>query len=138
MPPDEPVWLTEIFPTIVWTRVLAEAIAHTEIAAARAGRLLTVTSAGVKVSTPGRPLAAGAESALQELAVARTGLASATARRDLRVRGAFHALAAMNLSRRGEAGQAQRSLGRAFDALGSGTTAGQAGRWSLSTWRWAN
>ncbi|MGH3426829.1 MAG: hypothetical protein ACRDQZ_04575, partial [Mycobacteriales bacterium] len=66
------------------------------------------------------------------LAVARTGLASATSRRDLRVRGAFHALTAMNLSRRGEAGQAQRSLGRAVDALGSVTTAGPAGRWSFA------
>ena len=65
------------------------------------------------------------------LAVARTGLASATARHDLRVRGAFHALVAMNLSRRGEAGQAQRSLGRAFDALNSVTTVGTADRWSF-------
>ena len=70
----------------------------------------------------------------QALAVARTGLASATARRDLRVRGTFHALAAVNLSRRGEAGQAQRSLGRAFDALNSVTTAGQAGRWSFANY----
>ncbi len=68
----------------------------------------------------------------QALAVARTGLASATARRDLRVRGTFHALAAANLSKRGEAGQAQRSLGRAFDALGSVTTADPAGRWSFA------
>ncbi len=67
------------------------------------------------------------------LAVARTGLASATARRDSRVRGTFHALAAINLSRRGEAGQAQRSLGRAFDAINSMTTAGPtAGRWSFA------
>ncbi|MDQ3150835.1 MAG: hypothetical protein M3R63_03640 [Actinomycetota bacterium] len=66
------------------------------------------------------------------LAVARTGLASTTARRDSRVRGTFHALAAMNLSRRGEAGQAQRSLGRAFDALGSVTTAEPAERWSFA------
>lgn len=69
----------------------------------------------------------------QALAVARTGLASATARRDPRVRGAFHALTAMNLSRRGEAGQAQRSLGRAFDALDSVTTAEPAGRWSFAS-----
>ncbi len=68
----------------------------------------------------------------QALAVARTGLASATARRDLRVRGTFHALAAVNLARRGEAGQAQRSLGRAFDALNSVTTADQTGRWSFA------
>jgi tetratricopeptide (TPR) repeat protein len=68
----------------------------------------------------------------QALAVARTGLASATARRDSRVRGAFHALAAMNLSRRGEAGQAQRSLGRAFDDLHSATTAESAERWSFA------
>jgi tetratricopeptide (TPR) repeat protein len=66
------------------------------------------------------------------LAIARTGLASATARRDLRVRGTFHALTAMNLSRRGEAGQAQRSLGRAFDALNSITTPGTGGRWSFA------
>lgn len=68
----------------------------------------------------------------QALVVARTGLASATARRDLRVRGTFHALAATNLSKRGEAGQAQRSLGRAFDALGSATTASPAERWSFA------
>lgn len=68
----------------------------------------------------------------QALAVARTGLASATARRDSRVRGAFHALTAINLSRRGEAGQAQRSLGRSFDALDSVTTAGRAERWSFA------
>jgi hypothetical protein len=69
----------------------------------------------------------------QALAVARTGLASATARRDLRVRGTFHALTAMNLSRRGEAGQAQRSLGRAFDTIHSVTTVGPtAGRWSFA------
>jgi hypothetical protein len=41
----------------------------------------------------------------EALAVARAGLASATARRDLRVRGTFHALAATNLSRLGEAGR---------------------------------
>jgi tetratricopeptide (TPR) repeat protein len=68
----------------------------------------------------------------QALAVARTGLTSTTARRDPRVRGTFHALTAINLSRRGEAGQAQRSLGRAFDALGSVTTAGSAERWSFA------
>jgi tetratricopeptide (TPR) repeat protein len=68
----------------------------------------------------------------QALAVARTGLASVTARRDPRVRGAFHALTAINLSRRGEAGQAQRSLGRAFDAIDSATAAGAAGRWSFA------
>lgn len=68
----------------------------------------------------------------QALAVARTGLASATARRDSRVRGTFHALTAINLSRRGEAGQAQRSLGRAFDAISSVTTAGSAERWSFA------
>jgi tetratricopeptide (TPR) repeat protein len=66
------------------------------------------------------------------LAVARTGLASATARRDSRVRGAFHALTAVNLSRRGEAGQAQRSLGRALDALGSVTAAEPSERWSFA------
>jgi tetratricopeptide (TPR) repeat protein len=66
------------------------------------------------------------------LAVARTGLTSATARHDPRVRGAFHALTAINLSRRGEAGQAQRSLGRAFDALGSVTTTRPTGRWSFA------
>ncbi|MGH3783078.1 MAG: hypothetical protein ACRDRO_21265 [Pseudonocardiaceae bacterium] len=66
------------------------------------------------------------------LAVARTGLASTAARRDCRVRGTFHALTAMNLSRRGEAGQAPRSLGRAFDAIGSVSTAGTAGRWSFA------
>jgi tetratricopeptide (TPR) repeat protein len=38
----------------------------------------------------------------------------------------------MNLSRRGETGQAQRSLGRAFDALNSVTTAGPAERWSFA------
>ncbi|MGH7929000.1 MAG: hypothetical protein ACREQV_14520 [Candidatus Binatia bacterium] len=69
----------------------------------------------------------------QALAVARTGLASTTARRDSRVRGTFHALAAMNLSRRGEAGQAQRSLGRAFDALGNVTAAGPVERWSFAS-----
>ncbi len=69
----------------------------------------------------------------QALVIARTGLASATARRDLRVRGTFHALAAMNLSRRGEAGQAQRSLSRAFDALGS-VTASPAERWSFANY----
>lgn len=69
----------------------------------------------------------------QALAVARTGLASTTARRDLRVRGTFHALAAMNLSQRGESGPAQRSLDRAFDALGSVTTAQPAGRWSFAS-----
>lgn len=68
----------------------------------------------------------------QALAVARAGLASVTARRDLRVRGTFHALAAMNLSRRGEAGQAQRSLGRACEALDSAATADSAGRWSFA------
>ncbi len=68
----------------------------------------------------------------QALAVARTGLTSATAHRDSRVRGAFHALTAINLSRRGEAGQAQRSLGRAFDALGGATTADPAERWSFA------
>jgi tetratricopeptide (TPR) repeat protein len=68
----------------------------------------------------------------QALAVARTGLTSTTARRDLRVRGTFHALTAINLSRRGEAGQAQRSLDRAFDALGSATTADPVGRWSFA------
>jgi tetratricopeptide (TPR) repeat protein len=65
----------------------------------------------------------------EALAVARAGLASATARRDLRVRGTFHALAATNLSRLGGAGQAQRSLGRAFDALDSVTAADSAERW---------
>ena len=69
----------------------------------------------------------------QALAVARTGLASATARRDPRVRGAFHALTAINLSRRGEVGQAQRSLGRALDALGSVIIAESAGRWSFAS-----
>lgn len=69
----------------------------------------------------------------QALAVARTGLASTTARRDPRVRGAFHALTAINLSRRGEAGQAQRSLGRAFDALHSAPTTEPAGRWSFAS-----
>ncbi|MGH4008376.1 MAG: hypothetical protein ACRDTH_09540 [Pseudonocardiaceae bacterium] len=69
----------------------------------------------------------------QALAVARTGLASATARRDPRVRGAFHALTAINLSRRGEAGQAQRSLGRALDVLGSMTAAESVGRWSFAS-----
>lgn len=68
----------------------------------------------------------------QALAVARTGLASATARRDLHVRGTFHALAATNLSRQGKAGHAQRSLGRAFDALNSATTADPAERWSFA------
>ncbi|MCA1604064.1 MAG: tetratricopeptide repeat protein [Acidobacteria bacterium] len=68
----------------------------------------------------------------QALAVARTGLASATARCEPRVRGTFHALTAMNLSRRGEAGQARRSLGRAFDALDSVTAADQGGRWSFA------
>ena len=69
----------------------------------------------------------------EALAVARTGLASPTARRDLRVRGTFHALAAMNLSRQGEVARAQRSLGRAFDALNSvTTTAGPAERWSFA------
>lgn len=68
----------------------------------------------------------------QALAVARSGLASATARSDCRVRGAFHALTAMNLSKRGEAGQAQRSLGRAFDALDSVTATGLGGRWSFA------
>jgi tetratricopeptide (TPR) repeat protein len=68
----------------------------------------------------------------QALAVARTGLASTTARRDPRVRGTFHALTAVNLSRRGEAGQAQRSLGRAFDALGSVTNVGSTERWSFA------
>ncbi len=67
------------------------------------------------------------------LAAARTGLASATARRDPRVRGAFHALTAINLSRCGETGQAQRSLGRALDALGSITAAESAGRWSFAS-----
>ncbi|MGH3837474.1 MAG: hypothetical protein ACRDSF_17500, partial [Pseudonocardiaceae bacterium] len=67
------------------------------------------------------------------LAVARTGLASATARRDSRVRGTFHALTAMNASRRGEAGQARRSLGRAFDAMGNATTAGPVERWSFAS-----
>lgn len=66
------------------------------------------------------------------LAVARTGLASTEARRDLRVRGTFHALTAMNLSRRGEAGQAQRSLSRALDALNNASTAGTAVRWSFA------
>jgi tetratricopeptide (TPR) repeat protein len=37
----------------------------------------------------------------------------------------------MNLSRRGEAGQAQRSLGRAFDDLNSATTVEPAERWSF-------
>jgi tetratricopeptide (TPR) repeat protein len=69
----------------------------------------------------------------QALAVARTGLASAMARHDSRVRGTFHALTAMNASRRGETGQAQRSLGRAFDALGSVTTAEPIGRWSFAS-----
>lgn len=68
----------------------------------------------------------------QALAVARTGLVSATARRDLRVRGTFHALAATNLSREGEAGQAQRSLGRAFDAFNSATGTDPAERWSFA------
>lgn len=68
----------------------------------------------------------------EALAVARTGLASPTARRDLRVRGTFHALAAMNLSRQGEVARAQHSLGRAFDALNSVTTAGPAERWSFA------
>lgn len=68
----------------------------------------------------------------EALAVARTGLASPTARRDLRVRGTFHALAAMNLSRQGEVARAQRSLGRAFAALNSVTTAGPVERWSFA------
>jgi tetratricopeptide (TPR) repeat protein len=67
------------------------------------------------------------------LAVARTGLASATARHDSRVCGAFHALTAINLSRRGEAGQAQRSLGRAFEAIGNVTTAEPAERWTFAS-----
>jgi tetratricopeptide (TPR) repeat protein len=67
------------------------------------------------------------------LAVARTGLASATARRDSRVCGAFHALTAINLSRRGEAGQAQRSLGRAFDAICNVTAADPAERWTYAS-----
>jgi tetratricopeptide (TPR) repeat protein len=67
----------------------------------------------------------------QALAVARAGLASTTARRDSRVRGVFHALTAINLSRRGEAGQALRSLGRACDVLGGVATAGPVERWSF-------
>jgi tetratricopeptide (TPR) repeat protein len=68
----------------------------------------------------------------EALAVARTGLASSTARRDYRVRGTFHALTAINLSRQGEVARAQRSLGHAFDALNSVTTASPAERWSFA------
>jgi tetratricopeptide (TPR) repeat protein len=65
----------------------------------------------------------------EALAVAKTGLASTAARRNCWARAAFHALVAINLSKRGEKAQAHRSLGRAFDAFDSANTNEPPGRW---------
>jgi hypothetical protein len=65
----------------------------------------------------------------QALAVAKTGLASTAARRNCRTRATFHALMAINLSRRGEKAQARRSLGRAFDAFHDAIDFEPPGRW---------
>lgn len=53
----------------------------------------------------------------EALAIARAGLSSPLVRRQAKVAALFHSRVALRLARKGERGMAERSIGRAFDAL---------------------